>query len=276
MQNKGVKHDIHIHTHLSACASREAFIKDYVPIAKSLGLKTIGFADHSWEASIEGASDWYKPQTYERLAARKEEIKEIDTEGITILLGAEGEYASEILGLNEKSLSLLDYIIVPHSHTHMKGFVLPTDCIDNPKKHAEYLVKSFISLCNHEKRNLFFGIAHPMWPIGVCLTAAEDIYSYITDEELKTIALTAAKNDIAIEVNISCVINVIYATDGKRCCYNRFYDACKSAGCKFFLGSDAHSTEAFIERHEEASQVLNYLGLDESDFTVAKLQKPNE
>lgn len=266
-----INYDIHIHTHLSACADRKAFMADYVKAAKELSLDFLGFADHAWDSSIEGASAWYAPQNYKRLEARREEIKSIETEGIKVLLGAEGEFASLLLGLGEEGRQYVDYVIVPHSHTHMKGFVLPDDCIGNPEKHANYLVKSFIALCGHEKRRMYFGVAHPMYPIGDNAEYTENIYSFISDSTLEECALAAKEANIAIEANLSVLKNIPpEAADGF--CYRRFYDACKRAGCEFFLGSDAHCIDVLSANHRQKEQLISRVGLDESDFKAAKLR----
>lgn len=267
-----VKQDLHVHTHLSDCGDRKAFIADYIKAAKGLGIERIGFSDHAWDMNIEGCSDWYKPQGYRRLATRYEEIKKIDTLGIDILLGAEGEYASFLLGISDMAAEFTDYILVPHSHTHMKGFVLPADCIGDPKKHGDYLVKSFISLCNHEKRNLFWGIVHPMYPIGEDYEYVKQLYSHISDATLEECALAAKEADMAIEANISVLGKVLGKDDN---CYIRFYNACKAAGCKFFMGSDAHSIAAFNKCHNMQKEVLAVCGLNEGDFTAVIPRKHN-
>ncbi len=269
-----IKHDIHIHTHLSSCGDRFAFMADYIKEAKKTGFETLGFADHAWDDNVKGASDWYKPQTFKRLAERREEIKSIDTEGINILLGAEGEYANMLLGVSDEAVYYTDYILVPHSHTHMKGFVLPDECGDNPEKHAKYLVDSFISLCNHKKRDLFFGIVHPMCPIGKKPTEIKEIYSFISDEMLLECAQAAKESKVALELNISCA-KMFLNCDSVDNVYKRFFLTCKKAGCKFFLGSDAHSINAFVSNHSVAQSAIEIMGLDELDFTIEELRKPN-
>ena len=269
-----VKHDIHIHTHLSDCGDRKAFMSDYIASAKEIGLETIGFADHAWDDNVKGASGWYLPQTFKRLIARKAELKETDTEGIQILLGAEGEYAAELLGLTDEAAEFTDYILVPHSHTHMKGFVLPEDCIGNPEKHANYLVKSFISLCGHEKRKLFYGIVHPMYPIGEKYEYVKEIYSFISDEMLEECALAAKESGVSLEANITVIDGIPQSQENENC-YRRFFDACNKAGCDFFMGSDSHCVSALAERHARQERVIKLCGLTEENFTIAKLRIPN-
>ncbi len=264
-----LNHDIHIHTHLSSCGSREAFIADYIKAADEKGLRLIGFADHAWDESVSGVSPWYAPQTYKRLESRRDELASVDTGDIRVLLGAEGEYASFILGLGDEGRRYVDYVLIPHSHTHMKGFVLPNDCVGNPEKHAKYLIDSFLSLCGHKKRELFFGIVHPMYPIGETAEYAEEIYSYISDAALDECASAACESGVLLEANLS-VLKSIPPERGESTCYRRFFDACKRAGCEFFTGSDAHSIAQFLANHNEKESLIKISGLTDEDFKTAE------
>lgn len=266
-----IKHDIHIHTHLSDCAHRDAFIGDYITAAKKQGLTTIGFADHAWDDNIKGASNWYIPQTFKRLEGRKSEVTSPDTDGLKILFGAEGEFANFLLGFGEDAKKYVDYIIVPHSHTHMKGFVMPSEYSGDAKKHADFLVQSFISLCNHKDRHLFFGIAHPMWPVGASIEYIKEIFENITDSSLNECALAAKEAGIALEVNLSSLKSIPPVPD-EEFCIKRFFDVCKRAGCEFFMGSDAHRVTAIADYHAEQDRVLSSIGLTEDDFKAAELR----
>lgn len=264
-----IKHDIHVHTHLSACAHRDAFISGYIAEAKRIGLTTVGFADHAWDEAVSGASDWYKPQTFSRLESRKSEIKTIDTDGLKVLFGAEGEFANFLLGIGEDARQYVDYIIVPHSHTHMKGFVMPSEYSGDAKAHAKFLTDSFIALCSHKDKNLFVGIAHPMWPVGASIEYIKQIFDNISDSTLDECAQAAKESELMLEVNLSS-LKSIPPEYGEEFCIRRFFEACKRADCEFFMGSDAHRVTALAEYHETQSRVINIIGMEESSFTAAE------
>ena len=81
--------DIHIHTNLSSCAREEATLERYVEKAKGSNLQVLGFANHLWDSAIDGASNWYAPQTVEHVLKLKvSEIKEDESEGTAIRIGA--------------------------------------------------------------------------------------------------------------------------------------------------------------------------------------------
>ena len=249
-------YDLHVHTALSACAARDACIAEYCADARESGLPVIGFADQPW----------YAPQDYERLLARRAEAEREN--GLKVLLGAEAEMAAGVVAFTPESAALLDYIICPHSHTHMKGFVLPADA-EAPEKHADFLVKSFYALCVHPLARYILGIAHPMYPIGKNADEADEIYAHISDDALFFICQAAAKADLALELNTSTLAPIPterLASLG----YARFFRAAKSAGCHFFLGSDRHSSKHPVhDTLARAPELAEALGLHEDDFTRA-------
>jgi predicted metal-dependent phosphoesterase TrpH len=58
-----VDHDVHIHTNLSSCCHDPAMdAAAVIERARRLGLTTVGFANHMWDAAVPGASDCYAPQ----------------------------------------------------------------------------------------------------------------------------------------------------------------------------------------------------------------------
>lgn len=261
-------YDIHIHTHLSSCGDRNAFISDYASSARALGLTLIGFSDHAWDETIPGASPWYQPQGYQRLISRRAEAKSECRDGLTVKLGAEGEFANFVLGLGESGAELVDYVIVPHSHTHMKGFVLPSSC-DTPEKHADYLIRSFIALCESPKRELFFGIAHPFLPVGQSEEGTEAILSHISQRELEECALSAKQASLFLELNLSAFARVPESSiDGN--CYSRVIRTFASSGANMFLGSDAHSPKAFSALHSRREEIISELGISEDVFKAAE------
>lgn len=262
-------YDIHIHTHLSSCAARNACVSDYIAAAEEIGLDLIGFADHAWDESIKGASPWYANQGYKRLAERNKALSAGENRKTKVLFGAEGEFASMLLGLGDEGAEFVDYILIPHSHTHMKGFVLPDECIGDPEKHAKYLINSFVSLCGHEKRALFFGIVHPMYPIGESQEYVERIYSFITESALDECAHAAKEAGLFLEANLS-VLKEIPPESMENHCYRRFLNACKRAGCNFFIGSDAHSIDVLRGNHFLKDDIIVSAGLAEADFITAK------
>ena len=123
-----IHHDVHTHTEISSCCyDRLATPENFIRAAAKLGHTTFGFSNHLWDESVEGASSFYHKQTFAHILPEKERIFSADNCGMKILFGAEVEYCgkSDTLALRAENASVLDYVLIPHTHTHMEGFVIP-------------------------------------------------------------------------------------------------------------------------------------------------------
>ncbi|MDL2287360.1 PHP domain-containing protein [Eubacteriales bacterium OttesenSCG-928-G02] len=257
-------YDLHVHTKLSSCASPEAELDEYIKVAEELGIELIGFTDHAWDSKVPGASPWYQAQDYPRLFERKPSYK---SDKVKVLFGAEGEFASFKLAVTRDTIKKLDYIIIPHSHIHMKGLVLPEGWESNALV-AKYLVESFISLCSHPDSDLIFGIAHPFYPLGKFQKDIQEIMDLITEEQLKECFELANRKNIRIELNLSCFKDADIS-DMDSYPYAKILKAAGKAGCKLFIGSDSHKvydkTDPIILK---APEYIKSLGLNEAAFEL--------
>jgi histidinol phosphatase-like PHP family hydrolase len=113
---------------------------------KKYGLKLMGFANHTWDESIPlpASSGFYKRQSMAFQRQIRTQIPE-DTDGIKILIGAETEYCGmyDVLGMGKEAALELDYLLIPHTHVHMRNFVMPaTDDVKRARENlAEILAK---------------------------------------------------------------------------------------------------------------------------------------
>ena len=124
-----VKHDIHNHTLLSSCCfDPEATMAAFVDKAYELGHNVIGISNHLWDEKSAGASYWYKGQTIKYGFEAKYAIP-ADTHGVKVLFGVESEYCgmTDRIGMLAETAKLFDYVLIPHSHMHMKNFVIADD-----------------------------------------------------------------------------------------------------------------------------------------------------
>ena len=122
-------HDVHTHNFLSECCpDNAATVESFIKRAKELDLKVLGFSNHTWDESVplpETASRFYKKQCMPYELLIKQQIPEV--EGLKILVGAETEYCGmyDVLGMGKEAALQLDYLLIPHSHVHMRDFVMP-------------------------------------------------------------------------------------------------------------------------------------------------------
>lgn len=257
-----IGHDMHVHTHISSCSNDpEATPENYIKRAKELGLEVIGFSDHFWDSKVDGASKWYSTQDFEHIMQIKDMMPE-DTQGVKILIGCETEYCGDgKIGISPETAEKLDFVLVPISHVHMKGFVLPS-WINAAEDVAETMVQYFKDVTEFD---FVTGIAHPFYPLGY--ENVDEIVSCISADEFMECFSMAAETGKSIEIN-SCHFpstkGAMTETYHDEVFLNMFSIA-KDAGCKFHIGSDAHSIEAF-SRSVKLREIVESLGLTDNDL----------
>jgi histidinol phosphatase-like PHP family hydrolase len=194
-----VDHDIHVHTKLSACCSDPlATPANAIARAADAGLKTIGFANHLWDRAVPGAGkwyDWYAPQDLDHVLGTRKEIP-ADTRGVRVLVGCETEYCGDgKVGISPDAARQLDYVLIPFSHTHMNGFVVPdgTTAGDLPA----LLTRRFREVV---ALGLATGIAHPFYPLGFG-EHIDEIMAAVSDADLEDCFGRAAEARVSIEIH---------------------------------------------------------------------------
>ena len=121
--------DMHNHTNLSKCSKDPAATAaTFIDKAAEVGIQVLGISNHGWDSRMEGASRWYQSQDIDWVMKLKDEIP-ADTKGVKFFFGIETEYCgmSDRIGMSAENAEKFDYILIPHSHTHMVGFVMPPD-----------------------------------------------------------------------------------------------------------------------------------------------------
>lgn len=87
----------------------------------------------------------------------------------------------------------------------------------------------------------------------------------ISDEVFTELFTKSAKLGLGIELNF----NVSKYTPEELESILRPYKIAKKCGCKFYLGSDAHTQDGFIGATENFEKIVDLLELEESDkFTL--------
>ena len=121
-----ISHDIHTHNLYSGCCyDPEATTQACVRHAMELGHTVFGISNHLWDESVPGASRWYQGQPISYGAEMKYAFP-ADTGGMKLLFGVETEYCgmTDTLGMRAEHAGVFDYVLVPHSHLHMRNFVI--------------------------------------------------------------------------------------------------------------------------------------------------------
>ena len=154
-------HDLHIHTNLSLCSSDpEQTVENIAAWAAAHGVGTIGISNHVWDCDAPAGSEFYAGQPFSHIMKIRDQIP-TDLHGVRLLIGAETEFAGGKIMLSQACKDQLDYLLVPHSHIHMVGLVLPEDRVTDAQV---ALVNSFIA--DPDKFMHDFLVAHPDFLAG--------------------------------------------------------------------------------------------------------------
>ncbi len=256
-----VQQDLHIHTRLSSCAKPEAIAADYIAHAREIGLKTIAFTDHMWDSAVPGASSWYAPQDFAHILRLKKELPPSD-DSLKILFGCETEcdkYGT--VAISEEVAAQLDILLVPNSHTHMRGFVIPAEDYDDFVRHGKFMVKHFMDIVNSPVAKYITAIPHPFCAAGGC-PHKQEIIDSIPDSALAECFAAAKEKDIAMEINTSGYGNMS-EEELASSAFVRLYTLARQAGCRFTIGSDSHAM-FYMDYLPKAEIVMKAAGIDES------------
>lgn len=258
-----VTHDIHIHTNLSSCCKDPASTpENIIKAAAEKGYKLIGFADHLWDNPVYEPSNWYRPQNLEHVLKIKEQVPK-DTMGVKVLVGCETEYCGNgVIGISEEAASQMDFVLVPMSHLHMKGFVLPNGEYKNIEV-ARLMVNYFKEVLN---LNIATGIAHPFMPIS--FKDVDGILKCISDEEFSECFSLAAKKRVSIEINSGVFpeLNGKFEDNFHDESFIRVFKLAKRSGCKFHFASDAHTLEGFEKSKSILEKASKLIDIEEKDI----------
>ncbi|NMA07716.1 MAG: PHP domain-containing protein [Clostridiales bacterium] len=254
--------DLHVHTNLSLCAKSDATVDAYLALCKDEGITTIGFSDHFWDPNVPGASDWYAKQDFTHINVLRTRIPK-DTHGVQVRFGCETEYCGHgKLGISRETARLLDFVLVPTSHTHMKGFTVPFD-LHTPEQYRRIMLDRTYEVVH---MGIATGIAHPFVPLGC--TCIEETLHGITDSDYRKVCEAAAKNGVAMEINPD-IFNHKCAddADGQPGEYRRFFTIARECGCKFFAGCDAHTPKSFL-CHDRIREFARICGITEDNIFI--------
>ena len=260
-------HDLHIHSYISSCSKDpEQTNENILKYAKKQNLKTICLANHFWDENIEGASNWYSKQDFAHISAAKP-LPEDDS--VRFLFGCETEINKDLtLALSPERYDEFDFIIIPTTHFHMQIALY-----DEQRKSAEALAQAWI-----DKLDAVLNMDLPFYKVGIahlaCHLIANDkisrkkILNTIPETELIRLFTKAASLNVGIELNGTDMTLSEEDADSVL----RIFRIAKDCGCKFYIGSDAHSQENFKNCFDVYNKAIDVLDLKECDkFDLVKL-----
>ena len=257
-----IDHDYHIHSSLSSCSrDPEQSTENILRYAKENGLSRICVTNHYWDSSVDGATGWYKPQSFEHLS---KDLPLPKSEGIRFMFGCESELKKDgTLGIPLSRFDDFDFVIIPTTHLQMKGFTISVEDSSSCETRARVWTERLDRLLSMQLPFKKMGIAH--LACTLINTASREDYlrtlSLIPDCEMERLFAKAAEAGVGIELNRADMSFL----DSEADTVLRAFRIAKHAGCKFYLGSDAHHPAGFVNAKEIFERAVTLLDLSESD-----------
>ncbi len=260
-----IDHDYHIHTMLSTCSSDpEQTPVNILQYAKKYGLKEVCLTDHLWDDAVPGASAWYRPQNIPHVM----ESLPLPQDGeVKMYFGCETDMdRSFTLGLAEENFELFDFIIVPTTHLHMRGFTITEEEWESIDKRRELVINRCYHLLEQKYPFHKMGLAHFTCPLSAGHGDNQwenhiKLFEGIPDSVYTDIFKKAAKVGIGIELNAP----ITKYNEQELDIILRPYLIAKECGCKFYLGSDGHTAARLENACEKFETWVKLLDLRESD-----------
>ena len=252
---------------LSQCSSNpEQTAENILKYAKERGFTSIALTDHFWDEAVPGASRWY--DTYHKYSDISKALPLPSDPEVEFLFGCEVDMDKNgVIGISKEKYDLFDFIIVPTTHMHMKGFTIEDSAYGDPDALARLWVERFDTLLKSDLPFGKVGIAHLTTR---CIAVDNDMHLEVVrrvpTEEMYRLFTEAARLGLGIELNGEDMSFAKKDADTVL----RPYRIAKECGCKFYYGSDAHNPRAF-DVYKNFDRAIDLLGLTENDkFHIKK------
>lgn len=258
--------DLHIHSFLSLCSKDpEQTPEAILQYARDNGLKTVALTDHYWDSAVSGASSFYSVQNYERQSQSKP-LPQAD--GISFLFGCETELDKNMtLAIPKERFDDFDFIVIPITHFHMKGFTITEEDASSVEGRARVWVMRLEGLLDMKLPFGKIGLAHLACPL--IAPAREDylkVLELLPEEKLYSLFGKCAQLGVGIELNSS---DMSFSCEEAETVL-RMFKIAKECGCKFYMGSDAHHPKGLKEAKGIFERAIDMLGLTEDDKFIIK------
>lgn len=251
---------MHTHTIQSECChDPKQTVANILSHAKQHGYALQCITDHLWDAAVPGASSWYATQD---IAHVSQSLPFPEGQDVRLVFGCETEFCGGgLLGLAPAHMDLFDFIIIPPNHFHMVDFVRPAS-VCTPQDIALLFVQRLEEIGRLPLPFHKVGIAHLTTRLLYSEGDKYQVLNAIPKERFFDAMRTFARLGAGIEINGSCYRDgwLTHVDDELR-----LLRIAKDAGCRFYLGSDAHTLEHLDRVPKALPQVVQLLGLTDQD-----------
>ncbi len=253
-----VDHDLHIHSSLSPCAGPkgETQTKENIfKYAQENQFNTICVTDHYWDEAVPSRVGMWKRENTDWLRSI---LPLPQSDSVRFLFGCEADMDRDnVIGLAPEHYDLFDFIVIPTNHLHMSGITCRGD--EDVAERAELWCSRFDHVLEQDIPFHKVGIAH-LTDTGIMGGKGYlDVLKSIPDEAYIRLFRKAAARGVGIELNFKWRIT----PDDEMEIHLRPYRIAKEEGCRFYLGSDAHSLTSFEGMKENFTKIATLLELDD-------------
>lgn len=257
-----IDHDYHIHSTVSSCChDPEQTTERILQYAKDNGLRRIILTDHYWDETVPDASDWYRKQGFSHIS---QALPLPQADGIEFLFGCETDMNKDMtIGIPPERWNDFSFVLIPTTHLHMVGFTLPIEEENSHEARAAQWVKRFEALLDMSLPFDKMGIPHLTCGLFDRRSREDFLHSLglVSNDDMERLFAKAATLGCGIELNQ----HDMSFSDAETDAVLRPYRIAKSYGCKFFLGSDAHSPSGFRDTQAIFERAVDLLDLSEAD-----------
>ncbi len=253
-----VDNDLHIHSNISLCSKNpEQTPENILKYAEENGLKTVCLTNHFWDEKVRAElNSFYEEQNFEHI---KQALPLPQSERVRFLFGCEADMDRNLtLGISRETFDKFDFVIVSLTHFHIKGVVSRGD--ETVEERIQMWIDRVDKLLSMELPFKKIGLGH-LTTVLMHFERYLDVIAGIPDEEYRRVFSKAARLGVGIELNFN---SFAYGEDTIEIAM-RPYRIAKECGCKFYFGSDAHWPEAFENAKKNFENIVDILGLEESD-----------
>jgi len=231
--------------------------------AKKLNYAAVCVTDHFWDESVP-VSDKYATYAGQGLDSIKRILPLPKDGGCKFLFGCETEYCGgDKLGVAPEHYDLFDMIIIPLNHFHFVPMVAPAGC-DTVEKYASLYTERLEQLVQLDLPWKKIGIAHLNGGIL-------ELFYEMPEKRLRPVFKKLGCLGAGIELNGYC-----YKYDNpeehnwhnNREAVFKLMKIAKEENCKFYCGSDAHTTAVFQKGVGHMREAAETLGLTAEDLFI--------
>ncbi len=256
-----IDHDLHIHSQLSLCSGDpEQTPERILQYAQTYGLSHICITDHFWDEAAAEPIDWYEPQNFTSLSSV---LPLPQGDGVAFSFGCETDMNGDsVLGISKKRIDSFDFVVIPTTHLHI--WVSAIQRQQDWDALAQVYVERLRRLLSMDLPWHKIGIAHLACGLIAPEGRIQEIFCRITDDTLTALFTKAAALGVGIEINADD-FNFAKMPPERVTQVLRLFGLAKAAGCKFYLGSDAHHPADLEKAPPIFQKAVELLKLTEAD-----------